>query len=111
MDTRHPEWAAPQRQDTAPTDLSYWTNLNPNLYGQDSDVYIVIPKLGIISPVTRPSLKSVKKQAYTKLIDGQSYEYNQYLQDGVLQYPNSADLGTMGKTVIFGHSTYLQDDP
>jgi sortase (surface protein transpeptidase) len=49
---------------------------------------------------------------YTRLVNGREIDVNPYLRDGVMVYPGtqSGGYGTVGNTVIFGHSSYYASD-
>ncbi len=47
-----------------------------------------------------------KDTDFNRLISGKEIQVNQYLHDGILHYPRSAELGSEGNAIYAGHSSY-----
>ena len=89
-------------------DLSFWLSDVPEI-DRNRDEYIVLPSNGMITPINVVPNESAD---YSKLVNGREINVNQYLKSGVLVYPgtNSLGYGSVGNTVIFGHSSYFKND-
>jgi uncharacterized repeat protein (TIGR01451 family) len=86
---------------------SYLSNLPET--DRNRDEYIVLPSNGMITPIN-----SVPENTsdYTKLVSGREINVNTHLKTGVMTYPgtNNGGYGSIGNTVIFGHSSYFASD-
>lgn len=89
-----------------PISLEYRLQRLP--YNQDKSwySYVVIPRLGVVSPIVEISNTT---KDYSKVIDWLSIDYNQYLRNGVVRYP-WASLWQVGNTILAGHSAYWKSD-
>jgi hypothetical protein len=81
----------------APTDISYWKDrLAQKVPGaaMDRSTYVVIPSLGIVTPLGDfINMKDeTAKRDMSTLVSGRDIEINNYLKDGVIQYPLSAPV-------------------
>lgn len=76
---------------------------------RDRDEYIILPSNGMITPITSVTDGT---SDFTKLVSGREIDINKYLKSGSLLYPgtNSGGYGSIGNTVIFGHSSYYSTD-
>jgi sortase (surface protein transpeptidase) len=79
--------------------------LIPHETDRNDDMYIVLPTLGMISPVV-----SVPKDSadYTNMAAGKEIDINKYLNEGVMFYPRTGKIGQTGNPVIFGHSNFYK---
>lgn len=101
-----PDWFTPfVNIDSAPENIDYWTNLIPHQEDRNDAMYIVLPTLGMISPVI-----SVPKDSadYTNMAAGKEIDINKYLNEGVMFYPRTGKIGQIGNPVIFGHSNFYK---
>jgi LPXTG-site transpeptidase (sortase) family protein len=74
--------------------------------------YIVIPSIGIVTPVYGMSDTDVatRDADIDTLVSGWEIRVNPYLKDGVLHYPRSATPGETGNMIVAGHSSYWKSD-
>lgn len=110
MNLEAPDWTYENRhQDIqdAPKDLASWIDILPYEQDKDADEYVVIPSLGIITPVNN---MEESDETFDSIISGQEFNINPYLHSGVLRYPGSAQVGELGNSVILGHSSYWKAD-
>lgn len=108
LDWTTPTWFQPHDQNTAPQDLNYWLNILP--YSQDkwASTYIVIPWLGLISPIMEIPEWSAD---YTNMLAWREIPINNYLRSWVLEYVSSSDPGSVWKRIDFAHSNHFTSDP
>jgi LPXTG-site transpeptidase (sortase) family protein len=89
-----------------PTWATYWIDRLPYKQDKNADQYLVLPRLGIVTPIADiPSTDS----AYNDLFAGLSVDFNTYLQNGVVHYPSAKPWNT-GNVVLAGHSSYWKSD-
>jgi sortase (surface protein transpeptidase) len=91
----------------APESLAYWTALLPE-QDRAGDLYIVMPTLGMISPVI---LVPEDSADYLAMQGGGEIDINKYLVDGVMHYPWTPLPNQEGNIVIFGHSNFYSAQP
>lgn len=89
----------------APTDIEYWKSILPWDEYQDESMYIVLPTLGVVSPVVDVPKSS---NDYDNMMAWEEIDINKYLNDGVMFYPWTAPVGTVWNPVIFGHSNFFR---
>ncbi len=86
-------------------DIKYWKEqVLPFSEDRNYDQYIVIPKLGIITPLIY----------YTFTGDIETFDQkqlNKAFASGVALYPQTAKLGQYGNAIIGGHSSYFKSLP
>ena len=92
---------------TVSDDLSYRLDILPYEQDKDADVFVVVPKLWIITPIVDIPGWS---DDFETLIDGREIDINPYLKDGAVHYPNSAIPWQVGNFIAAGHSSYYNDD-
>jgi len=87
-------------------DLDFWKQVLPKI-DQNRDEYLVIPSNGLVIPVNKiPENTS----DFSKMISWKEIHVNDYLKTGVMEYPNSWELGKIWNKVIFWHSSYWKSD-
>lgn len=94
--------------DTAPEDIDYWMNLLPESRDKNLEMYIVMPTLGLISPVINIPSDSAD---YKNMSAWKEIDIDKYLLDWVLFYPRTWIIGQPWNPVIFGHSNYYRTKP
>lgn len=104
VDTSIPGWFAPK--DTK--DLNYWLNVLPHKQDRNHDQYLVIPAMGLVSPINQLDKSNPD---YTKAIKGGNFDYNKYLESGPTIYPGTASIWQTGNTFIFAHSNFWYAKP
>ncbi|MDC0506241.1 sortase [Candidatus Gracilibacteria bacterium] len=98
VDTSFPEWFKPGYSE----DIASWLRVLPFPGDRNEETYVVLPKLGVISPIQKPADHVTHK----------NFNYNKLLESGVALYPNrDGELGSWGNSVIFGHSSYFKSRP
>lgn len=70
------------------------------------DDYLVIPRLGITVPVQRPPADKLIAEDWA----GLEKQIQEYLRNGVVQYPGTAAPGMKGNFFVTGHSSYYPWD-
>lgn len=103
-----PDWLRPVWLLDASSDVSSWLGVLPYDEDKNADIYIVIPTLGIITPVIVIPKWSADYQNMSKW---REININNYLVNGVLHYTQTALPGEEGNMVIFGHSNYFKNKP
>lgn len=68
------------------------TKLIESVVFSESDTYLLIPKISVRAPIVFPDTFD-------------NSELLQFLEKGVLKYPESADFGKPGVTIVLGHSS------
>lgn len=101
-----PSWLVPYNLAYAPEDIGSWLEILPYERDRYAERYIVIPQLGIISPVLDIPAGS---DDFQRMSDGQSIEINSYLHDGVIKYPGTPEPWRLGNMIIFGHSNFFKN--
>jgi len=100
-----PEWFTPFEIDEAPIDLDYWVNLLPEEKDKAAEMYVVMPTLGLITPVI---MVPEGTNDYVNMTTGKEIDINKYLNDGVMHYPGTGMPWEEGNPVIFGHSNFFK---
>jgi hypothetical protein len=106
LEYESPDWFTPFPLEEAPEEIDYWLDILPYQEDRAEEMYIVMPTLGLISPVV---MVPEDTQDFTDMINGREIEINNYLVEGVMHYPNSGLPGEEGNPVIFGHSNYFKN--
>jgi len=121
LDLTPPNWAKPSSNEN----ISYWLDVLPFENDKNADEYIVIPTIGVISPVNQiPEFSSDYNEVVWNGTEIKDFSYNgwsnylRYLDNWVLQYPATLPIGlkdTSGReyvwnSVIFGHSSYWKNN-
>ncbi len=103
-----PSWFQPVSLDAAPEDIEHWL-LDVLPYEEDryANMYMVIPQLGLVTPVIDIPWGSLD---YQRMVGGKDIAINNYLKGGVIEYVGSVSPGHRGKRVDFGHSNYYKSD-
>ena len=99
-----PDWFVPHTLSSAPEDFSYWQNVLPYPQYRNEDLYLVIPQLGLISPIVDIPEWSNDEALMT---NGQNIDINKYLVDWIIEYVKSVDPWYEGKRIDFGHSNFF----
>ncbi len=110
IERESPKWFSPYKLEEAPEDINYWKSLIPYEQDQDELMYIVMPTLGLVSPVLLVQEWSDHYKAMTTGKDIGSF-MNDYLNNGVLHYAGTWLPGDVGNPVIFGHSNFYANKP
>lgn len=107
VDTTPLPWIQQRDPDIFSSELSYWLDIMPDTVNKNAEIYLVIPRQGIIAPINRisPGTKD-----FNKLTNGTLIDPNPYLQWWVVHYPLSAEPGVLGNMVVAGHSSYFKKD-
>lgn len=101
-----PEWLSPYiDMREAPVDIEYRKSVLPRDEYQNEDMYIVLPTLGVVSPVVEVP---VGTSDFNKMMWWEEIDINSYLNDWVMFYPWTAPVGTVWNPVIFGHSNFFK---
>lgn len=61
---------------------------------------IIIPAIGVNAPIVDVSVTTEQKLKHG--------DFDQELYSGVVKYPSTPEPGTMGNTLIFGHTSYYR---
>lgn len=106
------EWTPPSRfmpqsLQTAPRDITFWKNILPDERDRYADQYLVIPQLGLVTPINKIPEGNSDRHA---LINGGLIAENKYLKGGIIEYPGSTAPGYRWNRVDFGHSNYYKTD-
>ena len=101
-----PDWARAFPLDEAPDDVDYRKSILPYEEDRDAYMYIVLPTLGVVSPVVHVP-KGTKD--FNDMIVGKQIEINNYLDRGVMHYPRTGVPGEVGNPVIFWHSNFFKN--
>lgn len=105
---KSPTRFTPFALEDAPEDISYWTSIIPHPEDRNADMYVVLPTLGLITPVIFVPEWSADHKAMTSW---KEIDINKYLTDWVMHYANSGMPGDVWNPVIFGHSNYFEARP
>lgn len=100
------EWFTPFSLDEAPTNIEYRISLIPNINDRDSDVFLVVPTLGLTAPVNRIPSGS---QDFTDMVSGKLIDLNKYLVDWPTYYANSVSPWENGKMFITWLSNHFEN--
>ena len=102
-----PTWFQPHSLSSAPTDAGYWINsVLPYEEDRYEDLYMVIPQLGLITPIVKIPDWSTD---YELMRSWNQIDINKYLVSGIIEYASSVPPGNWGKRVDFGHSNFFKD--
>lgn len=71
-------------------------------------MYLVIPTLGIVTPIIGIPVDSAD---YVAMTNGKDIDINSYLVNGVIHYAQTAHPGEEGNMVVFGHSNFYKNKP
>lgn len=100
-----PEWFVPYSLSSAPEDISYWVDqVLPYAEYRNEDLYMVIPQLGLITPVVGIPAWSTD---FTEMVSWWEIAINNYLNHWIIEYANSWAPWHWGKRVDFGHSNFF----
>lgn len=103
-------WESPERftpfpLEKAPTSLDYWVDLLEDKQDHSAEMYVVLPTLGLITPVIKvPEWTS----DYKEMTGGKEIDINKYLNNWVMHYPGTGIPWDVGNPVIFGHSNFFK---
>ncbi len=89
-------------------DIAYWLEVLPYEEYRYHNQYLVIPKMGLVTPIIELDKWS---DDYKKALKGKNFDYNKYLVGWPTIYPGTASIGTEWNTFIFGHSNYRKNKP
>ena len=103
--TSFPTWLQASSLASAPTDASHWINTIPYTEDRNADSYVVIPTTWVVAPINMAAADEM-----TKALNGETFDYDTPLQTGALHYPGTQMPGEAGNSVIFGHSSYYNND-
>lgn len=102
-----PTWFQPTTLENASEDASYWINqVLPYEQYRYEDKYLVIPQLGMITPIVEIPKWSAD---FTDMVNWWEIWINKYLNGWIIEYANSVEPGRRGKRVDFGHSNFFSD--
>lgn len=103
-----PTWFTPFALEDAPDDIDYRLSILPHSDDKDEFMYIVLPTLGIITPIVFvPEWSS----DHTAMTSGKEIDINKYLVEWVMHFAGSGIPWDVWNPVIFGHSNYFADKP
>jgi len=104
LEWESPTWFEPVALEDASEDIEYWTSILPYVEDRNDDMYIVLPTLGLITPVVFVPEWSTD---YKNMTSWKEIDINKYLPEGVMHYPWTWIPGEVANPVIFGHSNYF----
>jgi hypothetical protein len=102
-----PDRFKPKNLSLAPRDISYWKKVLPYEADRYADIYMVIPQLGLITPIQQIPRDSGD---WSSMVNGHEISINKYLQWGIIEYAGSVAPGHRGNRIDFGHSNYFKND-
>lgn len=102
-----PERFVPHSLSDAPEDISYRKRVLPYAEDRDADMYLVIPQLGLVTPIQHIPQDSTDRNS---MINGSEISINKYLKGGIIEYASSSAPWYRGKRIDFGHSNYYASD-
>ncbi len=105
LEYQSPTWFTPFALEDAPEDIEYWTSILPYQEDRNDDMYIVLPTLGLITPVVFVPEWSTD---YKNMIGWKEIDINKYLPEWVMHYPSTWIPGDVANPVIFGHSNFFK---
>lgn len=88
VDTAPLSWIQQRDPEFFSQDLKFWLDVMPYSELKDAEMYVVLPKQGIIAPINR--IPSDTKD-FKRLTNGILINPNPYLQKGIVHYPLSAE--------------------
>lgn len=84
LDYTPPTRFKPVDLDKAPENIEHWLyNVLPYEQDRNENVYLVIPQLGLVTPVVDIPGGSTD---YNRMINGQDFAINNYLKGGIIEY-------------------------
>lgn len=101
-----PSWFSPHTLDSAPEDFSYRQGVLPYAEYRNEDLYLVIPQLGLITPIVQIPKGSNDEALMT---NGQNIDINKYLNTWIIEYVQSPKPWYQWKRIDFGHSNFFAD--
>lgn len=101
-----PSWFSPHTLSSAPEEFSYWQSVLPYSEHRNEDLYLVIPQLGLITPIVDIPKGSNDEALMT---NGQNIDINSYLNAGIIEYVKSVEPWYEWKRIDFGHSNFFAD--
>lgn len=101
-----PDWFTPFSLEEAPEDIDYWTSIIPYEEDRNEDMYVVMPTLGLITPVVFVPEWSQDNKDMTSW---KEIDINKYLVEWVMHYASSGMPWDEWNPVIFWHSNYFAD--
>lgn len=108
LERQTPSWFQPHTLASAPTDFSYRQNVLPYLEHRNEDLYLVIPQLGLITPIVEIPKWSNDEKLMTQ---GQAIDINKYLVDWAIEYVQSVEPWYEWKRIDFAHSNHFVNAP
>lgn len=104
LERQTPSWFQPHTLDSAPTDFSYRQNVLPFSEHRNEDLYLVIPQLGLITPIVDIPAWSDDEALMTQW---QTIDINKYLIDWAIEYVQSVEPWFEWKRIDFAHSNHF----
>ena len=102
-----PSRFVPQNQSSASEDIEFWKSVLPFAQDRNEDLYLVIPGLGLITPIVDiPQWSS----DFSKMYNWQEIAINNYLRWWIIEYVWSVDPWYEWKRIDFWHSNYFTND-
>lgn len=102
VDTAPPSWT--RVLDTA--DLRAWLDILPSTWDRVYDEYIIIPGLGIISPVVYTPTTDPR---YKDIVEWRNLDVNEFLKQWVHHYPGTSLPWFEGNALIWWHSNFFKN--
>lgn len=102
-----PTWFKQKNLALAPQDITYRKNVLPYEEDRYADMYMVIPQLGLVTPIQQIPRDSADRSS---MINGREISINKYLQWWIIEYAWSVLPWHWGKRIDFGHSNYFAAD-
>lgn len=102
-----PTWFRPRHLAMAPRDISYWKKILPYEEDRYADRYMVIPQLGLITPIQQIPQESGD---WWSMVNGYEISLNKYLQWWIIEYAGSVAPWHRWKRIDFWHSNYYAHD-
>lgn len=88
------------------SDVRAWIAILPNAADREHDEYIIIPWLGIITPVIYTPTSDPR---YKDIVEGRNLDVNEFLKQWVHHYPGTSLPGMDGNALIGGHSNFFKN--
>lgn len=98
VDVEIPKWFAPSDN----KDINHWLKVLPFEEYRYHDQYYVIPKMGLVAPLITVDKGS---NDYKLAIKWKTWDYNKYLWWGAIIFPGTSEIGKVGNTFTFAHSS------
>jgi len=106
LEYESPDRFTPFSLEDAPEDINYRTSILPYIEDRNEDMYMVMPTLGLITPVVFVPEDSVD---FNNMVSGREIDINKYLPEWVMHYPNTWMPWDVANPVIFWHSNYFKN--